>query len=189
MAYPWVSGCSAHPARSPGPAYRGSQACSRRLSPAALGAAIFPPRPLGGGGTVLGQAPPLPARRSRGRGVASGRAGNMAEAEGESLESWLSEYPEPPGPQHRSPQPVSLPRLGSLSPPDPVPPGLALPAQPHGLMTSLLPPLPSARRRPLSGLGPWRCRPWGAVSTPRAVPRSRDLRLRGIALSGAGGKG
>lgn len=32
------------PARSPGPAYRGSQARSRRASPSALGAAIFPPR-------------------------------------------------------------------------------------------------------------------------------------------------
>lgn len=36
---------------------------------------------------------PLPlARLSRGRGGAPGRSGNMAEAEGESLESWLSEY-------------------------------------------------------------------------------------------------
>lgn len=88
------------PTRSPGAAYRGSQARSRRLSPAALGAAIFPPRagrggarPAEGGGRSSARPRPLAgaARLSRGRGVASGRAGNMAEAEGESLESWLSE--------------------------------------------------------------------------------------------------
>lgn len=62
---------------------------------------------MAGRGRSLSRSRPS-ARFSRGRGGASGRAGNMAEAEGESLESWLSEYP-PPRPL--SPGPFPSPQL------------------------------------------------------------------------------
>lgn len=125
-----------------------------------------------GGGPGPGPAPPSPlVRLSRGRGGASGRAGNMAEAEGESLESWLSEYPAvpvpTPGPQHRSPQhrgPLSLPGRGpsaplpsawctpthTHSPPPPPPQAPSAPGPSHRLTAALLPPFPAA---PLSEAG------------------------------------